>query len=234
LEDGNTKDALAALAEVTGQLEIVISRDPDLAFVPVDVEVTTTDIYADLDSIKKANEQAEDFLQNGEVQQARVLLSGLASEVVMTRVSLPLATYPDAIRAVAPLIDQGEIEEAKAALQAVLENLVVTNERVVPLPILRAEAFIKTADDLAKQIETPALNKAKSGDERDEAKNSENEKSQKEQVLEQLQNARRQLKMAEALGYGLEENRYKEFHESIEAIEKKVQVRKAHKGYLPL
>ncbi|MDT3779143.1 YfdX family protein [Nitrospira sp. MA-1] len=116
LEDGNTKDALAALAEVTGQLEIVISRDPDLAFVPVDVEVTTSDIYADLDSIKKANEQAEDFLQNGEVQQARVLLSGLASELVLTRVSLPLATYPDAIRAVAPLIDQGKIEEAKAAL----------------------------------------------------------------------------------------------------------------------
>ncbi|MDT3779144.1 hypothetical protein PJI16_16385 [Nitrospira sp. MA-1] len=72
----------------------------------------------------------------------------------------------------------------------------MTNERVVPLPILRAEAFIKTADDLAKQIEASALNKAKSGDERDEAKNSENEKSQKEQVLEQLKNARRQLKMA--------------------------------------
>ncbi|WNM56355.1 YfdX family protein [Candidatus Nitrospira allomarina] len=230
LEDGNTKDALAALAEVTGQLEIVISRDPHLAFVPVDVEVTTIDIYADLDSIKKAKDQAEDFLQNGEVQQARVLLSGLASELVMTTVSLPLATYPGAIKAVAPLIDQGKIEEAKAALQAVLETLVVTNERVVPLPILRAEAFIKKADDLAKQIETPALIKANSGDERDEAKNSENGKSQKEQVLEQLQNARRQLKMAEALGYGLEEDRYKEFHESIEEIEVKVHGEESPQG----
>ncbi|HNP29752.1 MAG TPA: YfdX family protein [Nitrospirales bacterium] len=229
LEDGNTKDALAALAEVTGQLEIVISRDPHLAFVPVDVEVTTTDIYADLDSINKAKDQAEDFLENGEVQQARVLLSGLASELVMRTVSLPLATYPDAIKAVAPLIDQGKMEEAKVALQAVLETLVVTNERVVPLPILRAEAFLKKADDLAKQIETPALKNATTRDDKDETK-SEAGKSQKEQVLEQLQNARHQLEMAEALGYGLKEDRYKEFHASIEAIEEKVHGEESPQG----
>ena len=229
LEDGNTKDALAALAEVTGQLEIVISRDPHLAFVPVDVEVTTTDIYADLDSINKAKDQAEDFLENGEVQQARVLLSGLASELVMRTVSLPLATYPDAIKAVAPLIDQGKMEEAKAALQAVLETLVVTNERVVPLPILRAEAFIKKADDLAKQIETPALKNATERDDKGEEKSGA-EQSQKEQVLEQLQNARHQLEMAEALGYGLKEDRYKEFHESIEAIEEKVHGEESPQG----
>ena len=107
LEDGNTKDALAALAEVTGQLEIIISRDPHLAFVPVDVEVTSTDIYADLDSIKKAKDQVENFLGNGEVQKARVLLSGLASELVVSTISLPLATYPESVKAVVPLIDQG-------------------------------------------------------------------------------------------------------------------------------
>ena len=230
LEDGNTKDALAALAEVTGQLEIIISRDPHLAFVPVDVEVTSTDIYADLDSIKKAKDQVEDFLGNGEVQQARVLLSGLASELVVSTISLPLATYPDAVKAVVPLIDQGQIEKAKAALQSILQTLVVTNERVVPLPILRAEAFIKKADDLAKQIETLALKNATKRDDKDEAKKLENGKFQKEQVLEQLQNARRQLKMAEALGYGLKEDRYKEFHESIEAIEEKVHGEESPQG----
>ena len=40
--------------------------------------------------------------------------------------------------------------------------------------------------------------------------------------LAQLEKARQQLKMAEALGYGIKEDRYREFQASIENIEKKV------------
>lgn len=40
LEDNKPNEALTALAEVTGQLEIVVSRDPKMAFVAIDVEVT--------------------------------------------------------------------------------------------------------------------------------------------------------------------------------------------------
>ena len=35
---------------------------------------------------------------------------------------IPLATYPAAIKAVAPLIDAGHMEEAKAALEAALNT----------------------------------------------------------------------------------------------------------------
>ena len=222
LEDNRPKEALKALAEVTGQLEIVISRDPKLAFVPIDVEVISHDIYADLDTINKAKEEAEDLLEDGNVQKARILLAGLASELVMKTISLPLATYPDAIKAVVPLIDQGKIEDAKAALQAALQTLVVTDEVAIPLPLLRAEALVKSAGELAKKMETLELKEAQKPEETDKSEMSKNESSPKEQILAQLEGARHQLKMAEALGYGIKKDRYKEFQHSIESIEKKV------------
>ncbi|GJL51343.1 MAG: hypothetical protein NPIRA01_25700 [Nitrospirales bacterium] len=230
LEDNRPKDALKALAEVTGQLEIVVSRDPNLAFVPIDVEVTSHDIYADLETINKAKEEAEDLLEGGNVQEARVLLAGLASELVMNTINIPLATYPDAIKAVVPLIDQGKIEEAKAALQAALQTLVVTNTLTIPLPILRAEALVQKANELTEKLENPELRDTQKSGETDAANKAEDEKSQEELILVQLQNARKQLEMAEALGYGVKENRYKEFQESIENIEKKVRGKESTKG----
>ena len=230
LEDSRPKDALTALAEVTGQLEIIVSRDPKLAFVPIDVEVTSTDVYADVDTINKVKKQAEDLLQDGDVQQARILLSGLASEMVINTISLPLATYPDAIKAVAPLIDQGKIEEATDALQAALQTLVVTNTLTVPLPILRAETLLTRADELAQEMENPELRDPSKFGETNESDQSNNPIAQKERILANLQEARQQLKIAEALGYGIKEDRYEEFEKSIEDIEKKVGAKESTKG----
>ncbi len=230
LEDNRPKDALTALAEVTGQLEIIISRDPKLAFVPIDVQVTSSDIYADLESIKLARNRAEELLEDGQVQKARVQLSGLASEMVIRTISLPLATYPDAIKAVVPLIDAGKIEEAKTALQDALQTFVVTNKQIIPLPILRAEALVKKAEKLAKKMETPELKDAKNAVETSDSEKMHEEISQKDQILEDLQKARHQLQMAEALGYGLEEDRYQEFQKNIETIEKKVRGKESTQG----
>jgi YfdX protein len=230
LEDSRPKDALTALAEVTGQLEIILSRDPHLAFVPIDVEVTSHDIYADLDAITNAKDRAEEFLENGDVQQARMLLSGLASELVMNTISLPLATYPDAIKAVVPLIDQGKIEEAKEGLQAALQTVVVTNTLVVPLPILRAEALLKQADELAQKMEHPEEKDESMIGEADTANQSQNPAAHKEQILAELENARKQLQMAEALGYGIKKDRYQEFEKNIKTLETKVHGKESTTG----
>jgi hypothetical protein len=60
---------------------------------------------------------------------------------------LPLATYPAAIRAVAPLIDAGKTAEAEAALYAALNTLVIETY-VVPLPRVRAQAMLREAEKL--------------------------------------------------------------------------------------
>jgi hypothetical protein len=122
LEEGKSKEALEALARATGKLELLAARDPDLAVAPVDVDVVTHDLYATPRAIREAREEAGELLEDGKVQEARRLLSGLASEIVIRVTNLPLATYPDAIKEISPLIDRGETEEAKSALRAALNT----------------------------------------------------------------------------------------------------------------
>ena len=73
------------------------------------------------------------------MQKARLLVANLASEIVFQTTNVPLATYPNAIKAITPLIDESKLVEAKSGLQAALNTLVVRTEMVIPLPKLRAE-----------------------------------------------------------------------------------------------
>ncbi len=105
---------------------------------------------ADESAMEVAVREIKYALKQGEVQKARHLLSGLASEIVIQTTSLPRATYPQAIEAVAALIDQGKADEAKAALQAVFGTLVVSDRAVIALPVECASAMRK---DTKKQLE---------------------------------------------------------------------------------
>jgi len=202
-------DAIAALEKVVGQLEIIIARDPELAFAPIDVRATTYDLYASLKTIEQAKKEVEDLLENGQVQKARVLLQSLASEIVISVVNLPLATYPDAIKAVTPLIDEDKLDEAKTALQAALNTLVVTTH-VIALPVVRAEHMLIEAEKLAEN----------------EKRSDKDNKS----LSDLLENARVQLEIAAALGYG-DKKEYKTFYKQIEEIQKKTDDGKSGQGF---
>jgi hypothetical protein len=208
LDDGKSQEALDALARATGKLELLLARDPDLALAPVNVEFVTHDLYATPKTIRLARDQAAEFLEEGRVQEARSLLSGLASEVVISVTNLPLATYPDAIKAISPLIDNGEIEKAKTALNAALSTLVVTNQ-VVSLPVLRARAALDAAESLVSG-ESPS-----DGD--------------KQRVDELVKGAREQLEIAELLGYG-NEAAHKEYRQQIAELERKISNEKETSG----
>ncbi|WP_051906971.1 YfdX family protein [Methylomarinum vadi] len=210
LDEKKTDEALAALERVTGKLELILARDPKLALAPVDVEVITYDLLADLDTIKAVIKEAEDYLEDGEVQKARPLVANLASEIQFRTTSIPLASYPSAIKAVAPLIDAGKVDEAKAALQAALNTLVVTTDEVIPLPVLRAENLLKKAEALAE--------------------NEDRTVKDNETLASQLAAARNQLKMAELLGYG-NKKAFKPMYEQIDAIEQKTAGGKGGKGW---
>ena len=181
LEKNNKDEALAALQKAIGKLEILVSRDPKVALTPVGVDLITHDIYASLPAIERAKDEAEDLLEGGKVQKARPLIQDLASEIVIRTTNVPVGTYPSAIKAVVPLIDADKMDQAKEALQQALNTLVVT-ENVIALPLLRAELMLERADELAQKP-------SKTGAEQEEAKRL-------------MVNARYQLTLAEALGYG--------------------------------
>ncbi|MEW7979156.1 MAG: YfdX family protein [Candidatus Sedimenticola endophacoides] len=210
LDEKKTDEALAALERATGKLELILARAPDLALAPVDVEVVTYDLLANLDTVKAMIHDAENYLEDGEVQKARPLVANLASEIVFRTTSVPLATYPDAIKAVTPLIDDGKLDEAKADLQAALNTLVVTTDDVIPLPVLRAEKLLKNAEALAE--------------------NEERTVKDNETLSDLLAEARNQLKMAELLGYGTKKS-FKPMYEQLDMIEQKTAGGKGGKGW---
>lgn len=208
LEEERVDDALEALAVTTGKLELIVAREPTLALAPTDVSISTHDLYATKDAVQSAIDRAEDAIEDGDVQTARRILNGLGSEMVISVTNLPLATYPAAIKAISPLIDDGEIEEAKSSLQAAL-NTVVVIDHVVPLPVLRSDALLERAEELAENPE------------RTEAEN--------EELANHLAAVRNQLEMAQVLGYG-DRSDYKPLYAQLEEIEKQTKDGRSEQG----
>ncbi len=209
LDEERTEDALASLALATGQLELIVAREPELALAPTSVAVTTHDIYGTPEAIEAAIEEAEDLLRDGMVQAARRLLDGIASETIVSVTNIPLATYPDAIKTIAPLIDDGKLEEARYGLQSVLNTLVQT-DHVIPLPVVRAQAMLTQAESLTEKEDRSA--------------------EESEELAQLLSDARSQLEMADLLGYGASDN-YADLYAHIEEIEMKTREGKAGTGY---
>ncbi len=210
LDGKDAARALATLAEVTGKLELIVAREPTLALAPVDVRTIVHDLFANTDTIEAMTDEALDALKHGEVQQARHVLALLASEIVIAVTNIPLASYPAAVKSVVPLIDQGKIEEAKAALQAALSTLVETRS-VHPLPALRARLLLKCAEPLVEDGQ------------RSEASN--------ERLETLLNEARQQLEMAELLGYGKRKD-FESMYDELKKIKQKTGGGGGGKGWL--
>ena len=208
LDKADKAAALAALERATGKLDLIVARDHTLALAPVSVVTTIRDLYATVDTVKAAVTQARTDLAKNQVQDARDLLEGLASQAEIHVSDLPLATYPAAIKAVVPLIDAGKIDEAKTALYAALNTLVVETY-IIPLPRIRAEALLNQAQKLAAKSNRTADDNAK--------------------VRSLVTAAQSELQLAEALGYGTKDN-YKPLYSQISEIQKETEAGRSAKG----
>jgi hypothetical protein len=199
LDEGKTKEALAALERATGKLDVILARDPKLELAPAAVSVVTYDVQGGLDAVKAARQQAEELMADGRLQEARRLLKNLASETVISVTNIPLATYPDAIKSAVKLIDENKKDEAKRVLQTALNTQVVT-DTIIPLPVVRAQDALKTAESLAEK-------KDRNKDENDRLKAS-------------IDQARAQLEFAQSLGYGTKKDFEKMYAQLTEIRDK--------------
>jgi YfdX protein len=199
LDDGKKKEALAALERATGKLDIILARDPTLTLAPAGVNVITVDLQGGIEVVKALRKQIEDLMDAGRLQEARRLMGSLASETVVSLSNIPLATYPAAIKNAAKLIDQNKLDDAKGVLQAALNTQVVT-ETIIPLPVVNAQTSLKEAEVLAEKKDrtTEANNRLKAS----------------------LENARRQLERAQALGYGKKRD-FETLYQQLKDIDQK-------------
>ncbi|MFZ2171451.1 MAG: YfdX family protein [Methylococcaceae bacterium] len=197
LEKNDSKAALAILQEVSKKLAIILAKNPDLALVSADIEADIFDFEGDANAIKKEIKQADDLLDSGKLQSARQILAELASEMRITTISIPLSTFPLAIKNAVALIDAGKTNEAALVLDEVLNTLVKRTE-IIPLPILRAEALLTEASELEHKED---MSKEKS----------------RAEVLKFTDAAKEKLKIAELLGYGGKDD-YQVLYTAIDEI----------------
>lgn len=209
LDKEKNQEALAALEKASGKLTIILAREPELALAPADVDVLTTDILIDIEAVRDLREEIEEALDEGRIQQARHMIRNLASETVISVTKIPLETYPDAIKKAVRLIDEDKIEKARLTLQTALNTLVVT-DTIIPLPVMQAKDMLKEAETLAEKADRS--------------------KEENKRLRDLLQNARRELEFAQALGYGSQED-CKNLFQQLDKIEKKAKGGRSGTGF---
>ncbi len=152
LADDKNDEAIAAIERAVGKLEVTLTHNPDLALVPVDVQTTVLDSAMTPEQINATKRAALRLMKNHQLQQARMLITPLASEVDIDVTYIPLGTYPLALKSAAALIKDGKVEDAKTVLGNALATLVVLQE-VQPLPMLRAAVLIGEAAKLSEKAD---------------------------------------------------------------------------------
>jgi hypothetical protein len=149
----------------------------------------------DLRAIREIVETAEMAVWNKDYPSARLLFFSLASEIRVRTFSLPLATYPLALREAVRLLDQKKNDEASTMLLAALNTLVVI-DRVLPIPLVLAEAAVREAQDLRDK--------------------------DKDRAREILRMARNELERARELGYAGKDPEYQELDDAVDDLEKQL------------
>ena len=182
LEKKDPKAALTVLQDVSKKLDGILTKNPSLSLVTADVEVDIFEFEGDENLLKTKVKQADDLLDSGKLQGAREILANLASEMRVTTISIPLGTYPAAIKKAIAQIAASKPDEAAQDLDEVLSTLVEVTE-IIPLPILRAEGLLTEASEFEHK------------EKMDKEKN-------RAEVLKYTDAAKEQLKIAELLGYG--------------------------------
>lgn len=206
LDKNDNTAALSVLQEVSKKLDLILANKPPLTAVTAGIEIDLIDFKGNALVIEQKIKQVSELFAHGKLQAGRMVADELASEIDVTSVNIPLATYPAAIKDAVAQINAGKVKEAALVLENALNSLVEQTE-ILPLPLLRAEALIVKASNLESKSD---LSKEKNRDE----------------VIKLVDAAKEKLKIAELLGYGSKDD-YQPFYQDIDAIKKTVHTEKS-------
>jgi len=185
------------IEKALGKLEVILAAKDAPKFLPIDSSVTMVEYVGTKDDVKKSVDAVKDLLSDNKIQLARTLLNTLQSEIDIKITSLPLVTYPDALKLAAKYLHENKIDNAKSVLEVALSTF-DTTVTVVPLPLLKATDLINVSAALSKN-------------------------GKKEEALTYLQAAEDELDVAEALGYvSHSDTTYKALHKAIKDVRKEI------------
>ncbi|HHD79892.1 MAG TPA: YfdX family protein [Epsilonproteobacteria bacterium] len=193
------KDAVLAtkkLESALGKLEVILAAKDAPALLPIDSMVTANEFVGNSEDIHKTLTLIETLIAKGKVQEARTLMLPLQSEIDITVVSLPLATYPDALKLAAKYVHDNKLDKAHDVLVTALSTFTKVTE-IVSIPLLKATDLIEASSVIAKD--------------------------DKKRALAYLDAANESLKVAHDLGYvSKSTTTYKMMEDQIEAVKKEI------------
>ncbi len=147
----NTQEAMAAIERAVGKLNVLLSRNPDTALVPVNLSVEVFDTAPeDVDAIRDLAEDAAIAVEVNDLPSGRILLHSLMSEIRVRVYNIPLATYPEAMQRAARYLGEKKNLEAINVLLTALNTLVAV-DHVTPIPLIVAQDAIRQAEVLLEQ-----------------------------------------------------------------------------------
>jgi len=197
LSNNKQKSAKVNIQKALGKLEAILSSDKAPKLLPIKNDVKVIEYIGDKQSIEVKVDEVKELIKHNKLQEARALLNTLQSEIDVTVVSLPLASYPSALRLASKYIYANKIKEAKKVLELALSTFDTTVE-VIPVPLVKAIDLSHVASMLAK-------------------------KGEKQKAITYLESAKNELSIAESLGYlSSSDETYKTLNDAIDAIEKEI------------
>ncbi|NPA55038.1 MAG: YfdX family protein [Epsilonproteobacteria bacterium] len=196
LNDKKVSKAKDSLKKAIGELAIVLNAPNAPYLLPVNVDISATEYVGNIANIKKQVSLAKDALDKNQLPIARTILNNLKSEIDISTLNIPLATYPQAIQLAIKYLNQNKINEAKDIIAMAIHTL-VTTDTIIPIPIVKANELVKAASAIAHK--------------------------NKKQALKYLAEAKKQLELAQALGYtSTSDTTYKMLTDAISTIQSKL------------
>jgi len=190
------KSAIKDIESAIGKLEVALSAEKAPKILPIDVTLRSSEYVGDSKKIKEIILSVKDLLSDEKIQEARVLLNTLRSEVDVIMTGIPVATYPDALKLAAKYLHNNELDRADTILTTALSTL-VKEVTVVPIPVIKVQGLIVEASHIAKK--------------------------DKKQALADLHAAKDELQKAKILGYVSKSDvTYKYLERAIEKTEKEI------------
>ncbi len=196
LEHKDSKKATESLEKALGKLEVILAAKDAPKLLPIDNIIRVQEFVGTASDVDRAIKAVKELLDEGKVQEARALMIPLVSEIDMTVVNLPLASYPDALKLAAKYIHDGQPDKAKEVLYIALSTFTQVTH-IVPIPLLESTDLIAAAQRIAKE--------------------------NKDLALKYLDAASDALDVAQKLGYVSESTTtYKMLHDQIKAVQKEI------------
>jgi len=196
LNANKTDKAKEALKKAIGELTVVLNAPNTPYLLPIDSEVMAYEYLGDIKDISKQITTAKVALAKHQLPLTRQILNSLKSEIDIKTVNIPLATYPDTIKLAIKYLNENKPQEAKDVIAMALHTL-VTTDTIIPIPLVKVNDLIIEASKIASK--------------------------NKSQTLKYLEEAKKQLRISELLGYtSKSDTTYKILKDAINKIENKI------------